>query len=345
VSTTFVGCAPGFADAAGRQLERVASKRAGRRADRLLESDEVVAALEQKADPAVAGALGLRDDRARHGRVRRGVELHLGERIARVRVVSGRHEHDVGLEPLEEREHDPPERQAVALRPGPGRQRQVRGPAPTRAGADLAGRARARIERPLMERDQEDARIALERVLRPVAVVDVPVDDRDSPGAGGARRASRDRDVVQHAEPHRALGRRVVPWRSNQRERAGRRRRHEVARDGRAGPGGRPRGFPRSAGEVRVRVEIPVASAVQLFLKARQIAGGVDARELVGQGGDRREGGPLGGGERGVEAFPRGIEPLRPLRMVASGAVTTEPLVVYDSDPGLAPTRWFSTHP
>ena len=73
------------------------------------------------------------------------------------------------------------------------------------------GRPRAGIERPLVQRDVEDARVVPEDVLRAVAVVDVPVEDRHPlEPMLRLRRAGRDRDVVEQAEAHRPVGRRVV---------------------------------------------------------------------------------------------------------------------------------------
>ena len=71
---------------------------------------------------------------------------------------------------------------------------------------------RAREEREaavLVERDREHARIVVERALRAVAVVDVPVDDRDAREPARAAQVVRgDRDVAEDAEAH-ALARRA----------------------------------------------------------------------------------------------------------------------------------------
>ena len=76
-----------------------------------------------------------------------------------------------------------------------------------------------------MERDEEDAVVVAEDRLRAVAVMDVEVDDRDAlepePGLRGARG---DRDVVEHAEPHRAPGEGVVTGRTDEGEAAAQRR-------------------------------------------------------------------------------------------------------------------------
>ena len=54
--------------------------------------------------------------------------------------------------------------------------------------------AGAGVERPLVQRDEEDGRVVPEDRLRPVPVVDVPVDDRDPPDARA--RPARDRAAI-----------------------------------------------------------------------------------------------------------------------------------------------------
>src|SRR3984957_18169095 len=56
-------------------------------------------------------------------------------------------------------------------------QRDVHGETKGIDAADLSGAAAARIERPLMGRDEQDVGVVPEDRLRAVAVVDVPVDD------------------------------------------------------------------------------------------------------------------------------------------------------------------------
>ena len=75
---------------------------------------------------------------------------------------------------------------------------------------DLVGPPGARIQRVLVGRDVEDVRIVPEDLLGPVAVVHVPVDDQHALAEGGTR-GRRDGHVVEEAEPHGAVGRRVVP--------------------------------------------------------------------------------------------------------------------------------------
>src|SRR5215218_800399 len=81
--------------------------------------------------------------------------------------------------------------------------------------------AGAREDPHLVQRRVEDGVVVPEDVLRPVAVVDVVVHDRDSPGTLGLQRAGGDRDIVQEAEAERGRRRRVMPRGSHEREAAG----------------------------------------------------------------------------------------------------------------------------
>jgi hypothetical protein len=67
-----------------------------------------------------------------------------------------------------------------------------------------------------MHRHEMDVRLVLDQRLRPIAVVDVPIDDEDAiqtmpqPGVVGS-----DGDVSEETEPHRASAERVMPGRAN----------------------------------------------------------------------------------------------------------------------------------
>ena len=126
----------------------------------------------------------------------------------------------------------------------------------TRRLVALAGPAGAGVEGPLVERDVEDGRVVPEDRLRPVAVVDVPVDDRDALEAElGLGRPGGDGHVVEEAKAHRAVGRRVVAGRPDEREAAARRgldrtRRRRAARPRSSSP---RRACPRRARSGRRR--------------------------------------------------------------------------------------------
>jgi hypothetical protein len=127
-----------------------------------------------------------------------------------VGVEPGRDEQQLGLERAHGRLDELVERAEVVVVVGAGRQRDVQ-----RRLVPLARPARSREERPLVQRDVEDARVVPEDGLRSVAVVDVPVDDRDPLRLVGPRR---DRDAVDEAEAHLAVRERVVSRRPDERE-------------------------------------------------------------------------------------------------------------------------------
>jgi hypothetical protein len=72
-----------------------------------------------------------------------------------------------------------------------------------------------------VERDEEHAVVVPEDVLRPVAVVNVPVEDGNALEAElGLCEADGDRDVVEEAEAHRLARERVMTGRPHEREAA-----------------------------------------------------------------------------------------------------------------------------
>ena len=85
-------------------------------------------------------------------------------------------------------------------------------------GARLVEPSRERVQRELVERDVQHAVVGVERVLRAVAVVRVPVDDHHplAPRRQGGRRH---RDVVEQAEAHRPVRRGVMTGRAQREER------------------------------------------------------------------------------------------------------------------------------
>ena len=102
------------------------------------------------------------------------VSAHVRERVVDVRVEPGRDEHEIRLE----LRHRPLDRRTM-LRGS--RRRRFQGEWKVDDVARLLVRpAGPWIERPLMQRDEQEGFVARDDVLRPVAVVHVPVDDRDA---------------------------------------------------------------------------------------------------------------------------------------------------------------------
>ena len=187
-----------------------------------------------------------------------------------------------------------------------------------------------------MGRDVEHVRVGPEHLLRAVAVVHVPVDDRHALEAARARVRGRDRHVVEQAEAHGLRGPGVVPGRAQERDALG-----DGAVDHRVDhrderPGGQPGDLDALCRHVGVGVE--VASLAAQLAERLDEAGVVHASELVvgrGAGLDAIEEGA--GGRRLRDAGSRRDQPLGALGVVAEGSVPVEARVV--DDQRAAPVR------
>ena len=135
-----------------------------------------------------------------------------------IAIEAGGDEDEVGGELSTDRQHHLGEGTHVLAIAEPGRERQVERPPGSGTLAYLLGGAGARIERVLMGRDVEHVRIALEEMLRAVAVMQVPVDDHHAPEAAAPEPRGGDGDVVEEAEAHRAIALRMVAGRTDERE-------------------------------------------------------------------------------------------------------------------------------
>jgi hypothetical protein len=160
-----------------------------------------------------------------------------------------------------------------------GGQGHVHGRAGTGTGAGLVEAARERIERELVERHVQDARVLVEGVLRAVAMVGVPVEDqhalasRRQPGGG-------DRHVVEEAEAHRP-GRRGVVARRPQGEEGGVGLPAIESLDGvGAGAGPEDGGTPRLGDGGGVGVEVPAAAGAEA-LEGVEVRRRVEQLELL----------------------------------------------------------------
>src|SRR6185312_7130101 len=151
-------------------------------------------------------------------------------------------------------------RSAVRLGSALGGQRDVRGVPCAGAAADLPRSTRAGIERILMERYEQHVRILVERVLRSVAVVYVPVDDRDARHAARACSRSCKRDVVEQTEAHAGIRHGVVAGRTGERDAALPGARSEQLRHVDDATSGEPGCFAGARREVRVRVQVAVTA-------------------------------------------------------------------------------------
>ena len=100
-----------------------------------------------------------------------------------------------------------------------GGERQVQGESLAFAAADLTRRAGAWIEGVLMRGYEQYVRVAVERVLRSVAVVDVPVHHQHSLEPMCRAQVRRgERHVVEQAKAHGAIPLRMMSGRPYERE-------------------------------------------------------------------------------------------------------------------------------
>jgi hypothetical protein len=84
---------------------------------------------------------------------------------------------------------------------------QIPSGAQTVAGAGFVRRAGARIKRPAVNRKKADIVVCVKRVLRGIAVMDVPIDDQHSIHVVFLTRNARsDGNVVEQAKAHRPFG-------------------------------------------------------------------------------------------------------------------------------------------
>ena len=115
------------------------------------------------------------------------------------------------------------------------------------------------------------ALVGVEGLLRAVAVVRVVIDDQDA-FAALRERSRRDGDVVEQAEPHRALGAGVVAGRSHGEEGGVAVAGCERVGGGEPGAGGPYRGRPRPGRHGRVEVDRP-AAVLRQRLEALDVRG------------------------------------------------------------------------
>ena len=173
-------------------------------------------------------------------------DRHPPERVGGRRVLAGADDQQVGPERAQHRRDDRVDRVQVAVvaRAGGQRDVDVRALAGARP-AHLELAAVGGVEPVLVQRDGQHGRVVEEDRLRPVAVVHVPVEDRDALHAALALRPARRHAVLlKRQKPIGGLALGVVAGRPQQRERV-----VELALQHRLG--GRRAGRPRRAASPR----------------------------------------------------------------------------------------------
>ena len=177
-----------------------------------------VAALVRQDEPSVAQLPGERDDRAGHEPERVRVQQHPRERVEAVGVEAAGDDDELRPERAQRRLDDARHRVEVGALARPRRQRDVDRASRAVALPGLLERAGGQQAPVLVQRDGQDVGLGPEGVLRPVAVMDVPVDDRDAAHPAHRPRVhDGQRDVPEDAEARAGLGHRVVAGRPDER--------------------------------------------------------------------------------------------------------------------------------
>src|SRR5437588_1000558 len=209
----------------------------------------------------------------------------------------------------------------VAAVPHPRRERDIDLGPLGRPLTRLVDRSRAGIPRLLMEGAEDHGRVPHEDLLRPVPVVDVPVQNEHPGQAVGLERVTGgQRGVVEDAEPSPQAFPRVVARRTDEGDgHTARPAGHGVHREERRA-GGATGGGVRDRPHRRVVIQVPSPGGAE-SPDLRDIRAGVHARQRVLAGALGR--GVLAGfpQRRAPEQRLDGIQPPRALRMAGRGDV------------------------
>jgi hypothetical protein len=320
----------------GRRLQQRLRYGRGRKRDPV----QIVASLEHEHRSAARRARGARQAQAGERPETALREPHARQRVVPVRVEAHGHEQQLGIEAAADREHDLAVDARIFRVVQARRHRKVDGEPAARPLPHIVEAPRTGIERELVGRDVQHARIAPEAVLGAVAVVDVPVDDRHALEPARQGVLGPDRHVVEQAEAHRPVPLRVMARRPHGAEGALDAavqdtfdRVHDRTRS-------QQRRFVRTGTCLRVRVERDRASARRS--DAFQVPLAMDPEQLLRRGRLRLERDEPFLEPRLAQPAPHGPEPLGPLRVPVAGVVLAEDRMVVQRDAHRAvrpPTR------
>ena len=173
--------------------------------DALREPAEVVAALEDGGESAAAARIGdVHEHPGEHPETGRR-DFHAAQGVPEVDVEPRREQNHLGHVLVRQGLENPPEDPQVLRIAGSGLQGDVDRVALPVAASDLLKAPRPGVVRVLVGRKIQDPGVFVERVLGPVAVVQVPVHDEDPLHPVDLDRMhGPDGDVVEDAEPRRA---------------------------------------------------------------------------------------------------------------------------------------------
>ena len=214
--------------------------------------------------------------------------MGVGERVRTVRVVAGGDEDPGRGEGLDDRAGHVLDGTAHDVAGRPGRDRKVDRQPVGGGTADLRGESGAGVEGPLVGGHVEDGGVVPEDVLGPVAVVDVPVEDRTTRSPWSVRRAAATATLFKRQKPIWWSAVSVMAGGAGDDEGGPVPGRTQRLDRGQARTGGEQRRCPGVGGGVGVGVEVPPTVSAELR-EVVEIGGGVDPGEvsqLRGAGGD-----------------------------------------------------------
>src|ERR1700722_1080754 len=169
------------------------------------QSSQAVPAFQHRKQTAAGMLVGdLAHDARQISEVAVG-EQKLSQRIAGSGIEARRDQYEFGFYFFRRGQQLRLERAQNLLASGTRRERAIQRHALALAFAALAARSGSRIPRRLMRAEEKHRSVGIENILRPVAVMDVPIGDEHAPGAMlllGV--ACRDRDGVKDTEAHPA---------------------------------------------------------------------------------------------------------------------------------------------
>ena len=178
-----------------------------------------IAALMDRDHAAVAQPVGSLHDHRRHLGIGRGQAGHARQRVGMGCIKPVGDDDHIRPEILDQRQRHTAHGVDIGLVPASRRQRQVGVGACAGTGAAILQPGIACREHVgLVDRQGVDVRILIENSLRPVPVMNIPVENEEPfRQPGRARGGDGDRNIGQQAESHGAVGEAMMPRRAGQR--------------------------------------------------------------------------------------------------------------------------------
>jgi hypothetical protein len=146
-------------------------------------------------------------------------ERHICQGIVSVRVKPGRNEQQTGSKAFQGRDNFPFENRDIDILAGSGMQGKIQRIALAAPDTPLPAGACSRIKGVLVQAHVQDRRVILERMLRAVSMVYIPIENSNALNPMLLLGMTRtDRNIVEEAKPHGPVTLRVMPWRTDSTE-------------------------------------------------------------------------------------------------------------------------------